>query len=238
MMLMKIIALLCGAVMSVGAFSGCSANLPDVEYVNYTMPEVGEEIAVVTFKDYGTVKIKLFPEQAPKGVENFVTHAKAGYYDETIIHRVVPDFVIQGGDPKGNGTGGSSIWDEDFDVEASENLRHFTGAVAYARPQYGGNSSQFYFVTSPDPESNCSDESFKYYSKQGMDFPNNVRAKYKEVGGAPSLDGGYTVFGQVFEGLDVVLEINKVETGFSSEQSEKPKKQVLIEKIEIIPYEG
>ena len=61
-------------------------------------------------KDYGDVKIKLFPEYAPKGVENFVTHAKEGYYDGLTFHRVIKDFMIQGGDPKGDGTGGESIW--------------------------------------------------------------------------------------------------------------------------------
>lgn len=73
------------------------------------MPAVGEKIAVIK-TDKGDIKVRLFPEEAPKAVENFVTHAENGYYDGLIFHRVIKDFMIQGGDPKGTGTGGESIW--------------------------------------------------------------------------------------------------------------------------------
>ncbi|MDE6679088.1 MAG: peptidylprolyl isomerase, partial [Ruminococcus sp.] len=69
----------------------------------------------MNIRDYGTVKIRLFPEYADKGVENFVELAKKGYYDGLKFHRVINDFMIQGGDPNGNGTGGESIWGESFD---------------------------------------------------------------------------------------------------------------------------
>ena len=69
------------------------------------MPAVGEKIAVIK-TDKGDIKVRLFPEEAPKAVENFVTHAENGYYDGLIFHRVIKDFMIQGGDPKGTGTGG------------------------------------------------------------------------------------------------------------------------------------
>ena len=74
------------------------------------MPAVGEKIAVIK-TDKGDIKVRLFPEEAPKAVENFVTHAENGYYDGLIFHRVIKDFMIQGGDPKGTGTGGESIWE-------------------------------------------------------------------------------------------------------------------------------
>ena len=72
--------------------------------------EVAENEKLVEMKtSMGTIKIKLFPEQAPKTVENFITHSKKGYYDGLKFHRVIKDFMIQGGDPNGNGTGGESI---------------------------------------------------------------------------------------------------------------------------------
>ena len=102
----------------------------------------------MTIKDYGDIKIKLFPEEAEKGVENFTGLAKDGYYDNLIFHRVINDFMIQGGDPLGNGTGGESIWGDKFDGGTSENLIHTAGAVAYANSgSTSTNGSQFYIVT-------------------------------------------------------------------------------------------
>ena len=74
----------------------------------------GETIAIIKVKDYGEIKLKFFKDEAPKAVENFLTHAKNGYYNGQIFHRVINDFMIQGGDPTGTGTGGESIWKEPF----------------------------------------------------------------------------------------------------------------------------
>lgn len=90
-------------------------------------------VEMVTTK--GTIKIKLFPELAPKAVENFMTHAKDGYYDGVTFHRVIQDFMIQGGDPEGNGTGGESIWGEGFETEISNQLYNIRGALSMARTQ-------------------------------------------------------------------------------------------------------
>ena len=76
-------------------------------------PQKGETIAVM-HTSLGDISIRLFPDKAPKTVENFVTHAKNGYYDGLKVHRVINDFMIQGGDPRGNGTGGESIWGATF----------------------------------------------------------------------------------------------------------------------------
>ena len=76
-------------------------------------PQKGETIAVM-HTSLGDISIRLFPDKAPKTVENFVTHAKNGYYDGLKFHRVINDFMIQGGDPRGNGTGGESIWGATF----------------------------------------------------------------------------------------------------------------------------
>ncbi|ODA79614.1 hypothetical protein RJ55_05208 [Drechmeria coniospora] len=107
--------------------------------------------AAVLHTTLGDVHIRLFPEAAPKAVENFVTHAKSGYYNGTIFHRVIRRFMIQGGDPLGDGTGGESIWGREFDDEFSS-LKHdkpFTVSMANAGPNTNG--SQFFITTEKTP---------------------------------------------------------------------------------------
>ena len=77
-------------------------------------PKQGETIAIINVKNFGEIKLKFYKDEAPKAVENFLTHAKNGYYNGQIFHRVINDFMIQGGDPTGTGTGGESIWKEAF----------------------------------------------------------------------------------------------------------------------------
>jgi cyclophilin family peptidyl-prolyl cis-trans isomerase len=72
----------------------------------------------------GDMHLRLFPQQAPKAVENFIGHARSGYYDGVLFHRVIPKFMIQTGDPLGDGTGGTSIWDREFEDEFSDELKH------------------------------------------------------------------------------------------------------------------
>ncbi|MBP3628444.1 MAG: peptidylprolyl isomerase, partial [Anaerotignum sp.] len=109
------------------------------------MPEEGEEIAVITTSK-GVVKMRFFPEEAPKAVENFKTLAKDGYYDGLTFHRVINDFMVQTGDPKGDGTGGESCWGVDFETEVSERLHFYRGAVAMANAGPDTNGSQFFIV--------------------------------------------------------------------------------------------
>lgn len=100
----------------------------------------------------GDIFLKLFPDECPKTVENFTTHAKTGYYDGIIFHRVIKGFMLQTGDPLGNGTGGESIWGGEFEDEITRNLRHdrpFTVSMANAGP--GTNGSQFFITTVPTP---------------------------------------------------------------------------------------
>ena len=77
----------------------------------------------------GDMSFNLMPEVAPKTVENFATHAKNGYYDGLIFHRVIKDFMIQGGDPTGTGMGGESIWGKNFEDEFSLDARNYYGAL-------------------------------------------------------------------------------------------------------------
>lgn len=100
----------------------------------------------------GAVKIQLFGEQAPKTVENFVGLINKGYYDGIIFHRVIPQFMIQGGDPTGTGMGGESIWGKPFEDECSPDLRfNKTGLLAMANAGPNTNGSQFFITTAQTP---------------------------------------------------------------------------------------
>ena len=215
--------------------SGCARNeveLDDEQIVNFTMPEQGEDIVVLTIKDYGDVKIRLFPEETAKGAENFKLLAQSGFYDELIFHRVISGFMIQGGDPKGTGTGGVDAWGSEsgFAQTISNKLCHFPGAVAYAIAADKLNKSQFYIVTGDA----VTEEAMNYYKSYGYAFSDAVEKMYYAYGGTPHLDGGYEIFGQVFDGLDLILQIQNVQT----DANDKPTTPVVIEKAQVVPYEG
>ncbi|KAI0050418.1 peptidyl-prolyl cis-trans isomerase [Auriscalpium vulgare] len=100
----------------------------------------------------GDIHMRLFPAHAPKAVENFIGHARSGYFDGVLFHRVIPKFMIQTGDPLGDGTGGTSIWGGEFEDEFSDDLRHdrpYTVSMANAGP--GTNGSQFFITTTATP---------------------------------------------------------------------------------------
>lgn len=101
---------------------------------------------VILKTSMGDIEIMLFPDEAPKAVENFLTHAKDGYYNGLLFHRVINDFMLQGGDPKGDSTGGESIWDAPFEDEFSDSLRNFRGALSMANSGTDTNGSQFFIM--------------------------------------------------------------------------------------------
>lgn len=107
------------------------------------LPEKGDQVVVMKTSK-GDIYIRMFPEGAPKTVENFVTHAKNGYYDGLTFHRVMEDFMIQGGDPKGNGTGGESIWGGKFADEFDAKLLNLRGSLSMANSGVNTNGSQFF----------------------------------------------------------------------------------------------
>lgn len=214
----------------------CACNkevvLENQKILNFTPPEAGEEIVVMTIKDYGDVKIKLFTEECPEGVENFKTLVESGYYDELIFHRVINDFVVQGGDPKGDGTGGvDANGTEGFEQTISPDLQHYAGAVAYAVGQDKLNASQFYIVTGLHADDNYFE---KLKTTYGLTYSGPVMDMYKQMGGRPDLDGGYEIFGQVFDGLEHCLAVQKV----AVDANDKPKSQVVIEKAVVTQYDG
>ena len=172
----------------------------------------------------GDMAFVLFPEQAPKAVENFTTHAKNGYYNGLIFHRVIKDFMIQGGDPNGTGTGGASIWGKPFEDEFSLELRNYYGALSMANSGPNTNGSQFFIVqakTAP-PQMLAQMEQL---TDRG--FPRECIDNYKEVGGTPWLDFHHTVFGQLTEGADVLEDIAAVKTA----PGDKPLYDVVIDSI-------
>lgn len=175
-------------------------NAADADYQKKA-PEAGEEVAIL-HTNYGDISFKFFPEVAPKAVTSFKALAKDGRYDETIFHRIINGFMIQGGDYTNfNGTGGESAFGEPFGLETSDYLTNIEGSVAMANTgQPNSNGSQFYI--------------------------NQVNNN--------SLDGKYTVFGQVYDGMDVVNKIAAVQT----DSSDKPLKDVVLESVEIVEYKG
>ena len=191
-------------------------------------PKEGDLIAIMT-TNRGTIKIKLFPEQCPKTVENFTTHAKNGYYEGIIFHRVIKDFMIQGGDPTGSGRGGESIWGHSFADEFDISLHNLRGALSMANAGPNTNGSQFFIVQAGSVDGNLMGQMEMIGDKM---FPAECIEDYKKVGGTPWLDFKHTVFGQVYEGMDVVDEIAATRV----DMLDKPFEDVVIEKIEIETY--
>ena len=173
------------------AFGSCGKKNVTVEN------DVTVEIVV---KDYGTITLELYPKIAPKTVENFVNLAKAGFYDGLIFHRVISGFMIQGGDPLGNGMGGS---DETIPGEFAANgftdntLKHTRGVISMARSASPNSAGSQFFIMHED---------------------------------APHLDGQYAAFGKMTDGFDTLDEIAAVDTDRSDRpRTEQKIKTIVIE---------
>ena len=189
-------------------------------------PASGEEVAVIKTSK-GEIFVRLFPEHAPKAVENFKTHAKNGYYDGLIFHRVINDFMIQGGDPTGSGMGGESIWGKSFEDEFTPELHNLRGALSMANAGPNTNGSQFFIVQAKQVSDDMLDQ---LETAPEELFPTECVREYEALGGTPWLDYKHTVFGQVYDGMDVVDDIAGVKVDFFKN---KPVEDVVIETIEI-----
>lgn len=268
MKIKKIIAcVLAAACMAFTA--GCAAEKGAEGNIKDIVLKSGDKIAEFNIEGYGTIKAKLLPEVAPEGVENFVKLADSGYYDGLTIHRVVADFMLQGGSLNGDGTGGEAADGGSFGVEINKDARHFYGALCYANAA-GQNTCQFYIVNNNKPQdlstfniqdikdtaeifatykSMCQQgtDAYAYYEVMEKYYTNmadfietasdEVKDKYLEVGGTPSLDGGYTVFGQVYEGFDVIdaISASEVEMNEGGENS-KPVETITITSVKVTEY--
>lgn len=199
-------------------------TMGNMDYPQLTTEITDKERAVEMKTSMGTIKIKLFPEYAPKAVENFIKHSQDGYYNGLIFHRVIKDFMIQGGDPNGNGTGGDSIYGKSFEDEFSTQLFNIRGALSMANAGPNTNGSQFFIVqnTKLDPALKPQME------KAG--YPKEIIDAYDKNGGTPWLDHKHTVFGQVVEGMDIVDKIANTPV----DAQDKPKEDVIIQKITVV----
>jgi peptidyl-prolyl cis-trans isomerase B (cyclophilin B) len=162
------------------------------------LPKDGEEIVIIK-TNKGEIRLRLFPKFAPLAVKNFCELIKKNYYKNTIFHRVIPNFMIQGGDPEGTGKGGESYTKKPFKDEFSKELSHIRGALAMANCGPDTNGSQFFIVQAPQ---------------------------------TPWLDNKHTIFGQVYEGMEVVDKIANSPT----EENDKPIDDILITDIKISKY--
>ncbi|MBR4282745.1 MAG: peptidylprolyl isomerase [Clostridia bacterium] len=207
----------------------------------FAKPNTGDEVAVLHTTE-GDIYIRLFPEIAPKAVENFKGLIKNGYYDGIIFHRVINDFMIQGGDPTGTGMGGESLWGGKFEDEFTNKAFNFRGSLAMANAGPNTNGSQF-FINQAGPQAGATATSLKRtlqmygYKIEGID--DQVFDAYAKIGGNMHLDGvlspngrGHTVFGQVYDGMDVVDKIAAAKVN----ANDKPIETISIKTAEIIKY--
>ena len=159
--------------------------------------------AEITVKNYGTIKLELYPDIAPIPVANFIKLAQSGFYDGLTFHRIMDNFMIQGGDPKGNGTGGSNQTIKgEFAANGFKNpLKHEKGVISMARESRNMDSasSQFFIMV--------------------VDYP--------------SLDGQYAAFGRVTEGFEIVQKIAKDAKPIDNNGTIPRAEQPVIEKIVI-----
>lgn len=238
------------------------------------VPKAGDLIATFEIEGHGTIKAVLFPEAAPVGVENFQKLCDQGFYKGLTIHRVMDQFMFQGGSTNGNGTGGdAAVNDGSFGIETAQNARHFYGALCYANAA-GSNSTQFYIVNNDQEQdlsllnkeayeaiieegksyikeairTNQPDYVVQYYRSQTQNYQNTIdwftnatdeiKKLYKERGGTPSLDGSYTVFGQVYDGFDVISSISRVEVkNNGSGEKSSPVQKIVIKDITVSVFE-
>lgn len=150
-MLKKLIYLMLGIVLWTTA--SCAQNPPDQSQNNQSPAKAGQgDIMVVLETNRGNIEVKLYKDIAPKAVENFMGHVKAGYYDGLIFHRVIKSFMVQGGDPTGTGSGGESIWGTQFEDEVTAAVKFDkAGLLAMANAGPSTNGSQFFITTAPTP---------------------------------------------------------------------------------------
>jgi len=231
---------------------GTVAEALDLELMQTGAPQAGDTL-VILHTSMGDVTLRLFPDEAPMAYENFVTHARNGYYNGVIFHRVLEDFMIQGGDPEGTGMGGESIWGHGFGPEFSYHLRHFRGALAMAQSAMPNSiGSQFYIVQNSELDIRSRQE-FEFLLEnqdeplgEGFDgeiiyvrdiFSADKLEGYIRYGGTPHLDlvmseTGHTVFGQVVSGMGVVDAIAAVEVDGSG----RPLTEVVIESVTVTTH--
>lgn len=220
------------------SLSMASSPAANPDKTSYTVENIND--AVVELKtSLGDIKVELFNDM-PRHRDNFLKLVNDGVYDGVLFHRVINDFMVQTGDPKSKSASpGQPLGDGDlgYTIEAEIDYpRHYHkyGALAAARqgdavnPEKRSSASQFYIVTGhkfsiPQIEAMMRRNPAKV-------MPQNVVDDYVNLGGTPHLDGGYTVFGQVVDGMDVVEKIQKAET----DPYDRPREDIRIISAKVI----
>lgn len=159
--------------------------------------ESGDTYAVITVADFGDIKIKLFPEAAPYAVKNFIKLAENGYYEGKNVHRVISDFMIQGGSLNGNGTGGFSAEGGEFEREINSSMRHFYGALCYANAA-GKNTCQFYIVNNKTSQA----VSAEYYTENAEVYSMQAEAYRGMIADMDKESDYYVYFNSVAKNYD------------------------------------
>jgi cyclophilin family peptidyl-prolyl cis-trans isomerase len=186
---------------------------------------------------YGDIKIKLY-NGTPQHRDNFIKLAKEGYFDGTLFHRVIKSFMIQGGDPDSKNADSTSILGNGgpaYTIPAEivcPKYFHKKGALGAARdnnPAKASSGSQFYIVQG---RTFTDQELTMYAQKMGKTYSAEQKEAYKTIGGAPHLDGDYTVFGEVYEGLDVVDKIAEVKVDPTYNRPKQDIKMISVKVIE------
>ncbi len=209
----------------------------------FRQPTAGEECAEIVISGYGSIFVRLFPEDAPKAVENFVSLAKEGYYDNMKIDRIIADYLLQSGSPDGDS--GKSIYGGGFENEISNRLIPARGALCMANfGEDGTNTSQFFLVQTKaeivrslaDPLENRYHMSLREYFKEAYqtDITEEELKRYELYGGAPWLFGHHTVFGQIYDGFSVLDAL--MEAKVTSKL--KPNPTIRIETVRIFTFAG
>ncbi len=196
--------------------------------LQFTHPVQGDTIAIFDTSK-GVFKVVLFPEQAPQACDNFIGLVQSGYYNGLTITRVEASFVIgagQGAD--GNGT---TIWNgARYPVETTDALHHYSGALCAGTDANGECASVFYVMQTMPGEQSVTQELVDSMNASG--YRAEVIAAYQTAGGAPYLDYTDTVFGQVYEGMDVVDMIGQV----GVDENQCPVESITINSVTISAY--
>lgn len=223
-------------------FSGCSMGkgyepIDEAQIVFYQLEPMkqGEDIALVE-TSMGNFKMRFFPSEAPKAVENFITLAEDGFYDGQEIFIIQKDVDSQGnpvdlafaaGSETSDGMGGKTIYNNKLiENEISYNLWHFPGAVSAMSHKRGKVNSIFCINGDLEVEQNIIDQ------MKSAQYPKKVIDKFKELGGIPAYSLTYPIFAQVYEGLDVINGILKQPV----DQNRKPVESIKIKKVTISQY--
>lgn len=234
-------------------------NLGDVKL------EENDVYAEITIMDYGTMTAKLFEGAAPESVKRFIEFAELGYYNGTTIHRIIDNYMIQGGSLNGDGSDGEIPPNQYIPVETSNVAYNFYGALCFAASK-NGSYGQFYIVDNHTPQdidaiitklteqladetitSRMLEEDKQYYQEylnKLKAIPQEVKEKYARIGGLYELDGKNTVFGQVIDGFDVLKAVSAVEVVSGNPMDDKvgtpskPIDPITIESIKIIRIES